>query len=68
MNDYPKLVSEQHPQSKRFRLQETNNEPTREIEQGGGAEHCGEVEVEKVAKENPLSQLAANKHTNRLSQ
>ena len=55
------LASEQHPESNRFRFQDTNNEPTSEValppQQGEGAEHCGEVMVEKVAKENPLSRF-----------
>ena len=54
------LASEQHPQSKRFQFQKTNDELTREAglpQQGGEAESYGEVGVEKVAKENPLSRF-----------
>ena len=54
------LASEQHPQSERFQFQKTSDELTREAglpQQGGEAESCGEVGVEKVAKENPLSRF-----------
>ena len=51
------LASEQHPTSRRFQFQESSDEPTKEVEQGGGAKHCGEIRVEKVAKENPLSRF-----------
>ena len=54
------LASEQHPQSKRFQFQKTSDELIREAglpQQGGEAESCSEVEVKKVAKENPLSRF-----------
>ena len=51
------LVSEQYPESRAFRFQDISDKPTREVEQGGEAEHCGGVGVEKVAKENPLSRF-----------
>ena len=54
------LASEQHPQSERFQFQKTSDKLTREAglpQQGGEAESCGEVGVEKVAKENPLSRF-----------
>ena len=54
------LASEQHPQSERFLFRKTSDELTREAglpQQGGEAESCGEVGVEKVAKENPLSRF-----------
>ena len=51
------LVSEQHPESRRFQFQETSDDPIREVMQGGEAERCSEVELEKVTKENPLSRF-----------
>ena len=54
------LASEQHPQSERFQFQKTNDELTRETglpQQGGEAESCGEVGVEKVAEEGILSRF-----------
>ena len=48
------LVSEQHPESRRFRFQETSDDHIREVVQGGEAEHCSEMESEK---ENPLSRF-----------
>ena len=51
------LVSEQHPESRMFRFQETSDAPIREVVQDGEAEHCSEMELEKVTNENPLSRF-----------
>ena len=65
------LASEQHPQNERFQFQKISDELTREAglpQQGGKAESCGEVGVEKVTKENPLSRFVRWVKTQRRKQ